>query len=531
MINTSAAYRAAITADARRILLRTVVDLISPDIVYGTVTSSGQTIYSKPAQLHDKVFQLGTPCSSLERNRWLLNGGFSLPSTSQTQEVGFESDKLFGTAATGNLFVEMQFTGVSVLQACSVYFPGETYDGIPENFTVAVKRGGAVIWSQSYTGNKSSFVSCTGFTVSNPDAIRITVTKWSLPGRRLRIPEIVPGVYELWDAHMLAACSITQQGNITGLQLPYGTCTLVLDNLDRRFEPFNKSGLFQSLEERQGISVALGARTTAGDEYIPVGVFYLHSGGWETGNDTLTIQWSLVDIIGLVSGRKFNASGTLPTTLGGWIGAIVAQLGVNFADKYIVDPAYAGVSCTAAAEALQDKTCGQILMWVCQAAGVWARADAATGKLRVGPLTDSSGVNLTMDNLSQTPAIGGNDDVARIDFTLSNGETVTVAGNSPSSPNTISVQNPFLHTVAAAQAAAALILAAYGGNRISTVGRGDASGEIGDVATVQVRAQLQAEARVLSQTFMFQGGVLQQCGMTAIQVGDVSELDTGGDVP
>lgn len=528
MINATAAYRAAITADARRILLRAVVDLISPDIVYGAVDSSGETIYSKPAQLHDKIFELGLPYASLERNRWLLDGSFPLPDPGQTQQVGFESSGAFGPDGTGNLFVEMQFSGVSTLQACSIYFPTADYDGIPVDFTVAVKTGGTVAWSQSYTDNAAHSVSCTGFTVTDPDAIRVTVTRWSLPGRRMRIPEIIPGIYEIWDGDMMAACAVTQQGSFTGLQLPYGTATLVLDNLDRRFEPFNKSGLFQSLEERQGIELALGVRTPDGDEYVGAGVFYLYSGGWTTGNDAPTIQWNLVDIVGLLSARKFSAGGTLPTTLGGWIGALTAQLGVNFAARYLIDDGYAGLSCTASAEALADKTCGQILMWVCQACGVWARADAATGKLRVGPL-GSEGVALTQDNLSAVPAISANDDCASIEFTLSDGTKVTLAGSSPTSPNTLSVQNPFLHTAAAAQAAAALILSAYGGNRIATVGRGDPSGEIGDVATIQVRPALQASARVLSQTFVFQEGVLQGCGTTSIQIGDVSDFDTGGD--
>ena len=53
MIKSSEAYRAAITGDTRRILLRAVIELIDPDIVYGVGETSGQSVYSKPAQLHD----------------------------------------------------------------------------------------------------------------------------------------------------------------------------------------------------------------------------------------------------------------------------------------------------------------------------------------------------------------------------------------------------------------------------------------------------------------------------------------------
>lgn len=49
--------------------------------------------------------------------------------------------------------------------------------------------------------------------------------------------EILPGLYEQWDAHILAAFSCAQQGDFSCLSLPYGTLELSIDNHDRRFEP------------------------------------------------------------------------------------------------------------------------------------------------------------------------------------------------------------------------------------------------------------------------------------------------------
>ena len=53
MIKSGQAYHAAITGDARRVLLRAVIDIISPDIVFGAGETSGQIPWSKPEQLHD----------------------------------------------------------------------------------------------------------------------------------------------------------------------------------------------------------------------------------------------------------------------------------------------------------------------------------------------------------------------------------------------------------------------------------------------------------------------------------------------
>jgi hypothetical protein len=537
MIKSGQAYHAAITGDARRVLLRAVIDIISPDIVFGAGETSGQIPWSKPEQLHDKVFDNPTKYATLERDRWALDGTWDLLPDDPTQTVGqmgYIGNVLSGADGTFSTppWVELQFSGVSVLQACSVYFPGNDYDGLPEDFTVEVKQGGTAYHTRTYTGNTASSVSLEGFTVNNPDAIRVTVTKWSRPGRRMRVVEIVPGVYEGWDGGMIAEFNVKQQGNIAATALPYGTCTLKIDNLSRRFEPRSKNGLFQSIEERQGIDVSLGVRLADGtDEYKRLGIFYQFSGGWKTGDNGLTMQWNLVDIIGLLANREFLAPSTLPTTLGGWIGALAAQLGVNFQDRWHVDPNYTALPVTVrAADDLQGKSCGDILRWVCQATGTWPRADASTGDLTAEPLW-SEGNKVTLDNLNGYPGMKANGDVAALIFTLNDGADTKyiVSGNATSSSETVSIDNPFIKTEAQALAAARLILSTYGGNVLDLTGRGDPSSEIGDVETVWLDESQATTARLTMQTFQFSNGVMQGCQSQLLQA-DGSFLYQGREV-
>lgn len=537
MIKSGQAYHAAITGDARRVLLRTVIDIISPDIVFSAGETSGQIPWSKLEQLHDKVFGNPTKYATLERDRWALDGTWDLLPDDPAQTVGqmsYIGNVLSGTDGTFATppWVELQFSGVSVLQACSVYFPGNDYDGLPEDFTVEVKQGGTAYHTRTYTGNTASSVSLEGFTVNNPDAIRVSVTKWSRPGRRMRVVEIVPGVYEGWDGGMIAEFNVKQQGNIAATALPYGTCTLKIDNLSRRFEPRSKNGLFQSIEERQGIDVSLGARLADGtDEYKRLGIFYQYSGGWKTGDNGLTMQWNLVDIIGLLANREFLAPATLPTTLGGWIGALAAQLGVNFKDRWHVDPNYTALPVTVrTAEDVQGKKCGDILRWVCQATGTWPRADASTGDLTAEPLW-SEGNRVTLDNLNSYPTMKANGDVAALIFTLNDGTGTKyiVSGNATSSSETVSIDNPFIKTEAQALAAARLILSTYGGNVLDLTGRGDPSSEIGDVETVWLDESQATTARLTMQTFQFSGGVMQGCQSQLLQA-DGSFLYQGREV-
>lgn len=537
MIESSQAYKAAITGDTRRMVLRALINIISPDIVFGAGDTSGQIAWSQLAQLYDKVFGVPKKCATLERNRWSLDGTWNIfpddPADTAGQ-VGYVGNVLSGEDGTFEKppWVEMQFSNVSVLQACSVYFPDDAYDGVPKNFTVEVKQGGTAYYTKTYTGNTAASVALEGFTVNNPDAIRVTVTKWSRPGRRMRVVEIVPGVYEAWDSGMLAEFSVKQQGNVACTALPYGTCTLKMDNLSRRFEPRAKAGIFQSIEERQGIDISLGVRLADGtDEYKRLGIFYQYSGGWKTGDNGLTMQWNLVDIIGLLANREFLAPSTLPTTLGGWIGALAAQLGVNFQDRWHVDSNYTAEAATVrTATDVQGKKCGDILRWVCMATGTWPRADAETGDLTAEPLW-SEGNKVTLDNLTGYPVMSANSDVAALIFTLNDGSNTQyiVSGNSTASSETVSISNPFIKTQAAALTAAKLILSTYGGNVLSLTGRGDPSSEIGDVDTVWLDESQATTARRTMQTFSISDGVLQGCQSQLLQA-DGSFLYQGREV-
>ena len=524
MLDRSEAYQAAVVGDDRRMLLKVVIDIIDPDLVFGTVTSSGATPQSKPDQIHDKVFKLDTPpFATLELDRWALDGTFQIVPDDPadiTQQMGMELEALSGPDGTfaAPPWVELRFSNVSILQACSVYFPHAVWDGVAEDFTVEVLQGGTSYYTQEVTGNRSASMSFTGFTVYDPDAIRLTVTKWSLPFRRARVAEILPGVYEEWDGSMLAAFDLTQQGNFAATALPYGTCSLKMDNLDRRFEPRSKSGVFQSIEERQGIDVSLGVELPDGSaEFKRLGIYYQYSGGWRTSDNGLTIQWSLVDIIGLLADREFIPPDTLPTTLDGWLAALVGQLGTNFADRYHSDSAYGPLTVTAKDRAsVTGKKCGDILRFVCMATGTWPRADSGTGHLTAEPFWNQ-GSKMTLDNMENYPVMKANADVAAIIFTLSGGGQYIVSGNSTASSNTVSVQNPFLHTEAQALTAARMILSTYGGNQLETVGRGDPASEIGDVDTVWLNESTATTGRRQTQNFSFSDGVLQGCKTVLLQ--------------
>ena len=458
MINATEEYRVAIVGASRRTHIKAVVDISDPDMTFSGVESSGAADFSQPSQLYDRVMDL-TPYATLEPNRWVLNGKFHLiPAEGAADQVGFVSDVLSGEDGSFStaVWVEERFSNLSILQACSIHFPGDAWDGVPDTFTVEVKQGGTAYYTKEFIGNRTRAVSLSGFTVNNPDAIRVTVSKWSLPGRRMRVAEILPGVYEEWTEKMLVEFSSTQQADFSCITLPYGTMSLSLNNIDKRFEPRKKNGLFASIEDRQGIETLIGVKLTSGEvEYKKIGVYYQYGDGWKTSNNDMSIDWALVDIVGLVAERTYLPPTTLPTTLEGWISSVAAQLGDNFKSRYHVDPGHAKKPVKAKDKsAVTGKKCGDILRWACMVTGTFPRADA---------------------------------------------------------------ENPFIHTSAEALTAARLILSCYGGNLIETTGRGDPSGEIGDVDTIWLDESSATTARRMMQTFKIQDGALQGCQSRLLQ--------------
>lgn len=523
MIKTSEAFAQAIVGSPRRIELFVVVDISDPDKVMLPPTTSPEAAWSKSAELYNYEITAPPRLATLEPGRWLLDGSFDIfpDDYSVPQEVGYASAALSGPDGTFSppVWVQLNFSGVRILQAFSVYFSTDSLDGVPEDFTVEVFSGTQKYFEQTVTRNAETEVQFRNFTVQLPTAVRITVSRWSLPGRRMRMVEFVIGLFERWTEDKLESFSATLQGQFSCLSLPYGTVSLGLDNQDRRFEPRRKDSIFQSIEERQGMDVFIGCQTSRGMERVKIGVFYQAGNGWKTSENDPIIRWSLVDIIGLIAERTFLLPDPMPTTLGEWMKAVAAQLGAAFENRWHVDPAYVDLPVTAnSRDDVTGKKCKDIMRWACQASGTWPRADQSTGALTAEPLWNQ-GAKLDLDNLMGYPAMKANESLAALIFQLADGEGTefVVSGNSTSSEKTVTIINPFIHTPQQALAAARLILAQYGGNIIETTGRGNPASEIGDVDTIWLDESSATTARRMMQTFEIRDGVLQGCRSQLLQ--------------
>lgn len=519
MLNVSTAYERAAKASVRKTLVKALIDLVDPDVVYGTVTGPSQSYLSQPEQLHDRVFELGPSYITLEHNRWILDGSMELPPLAvPNTETGYETN----AAMQGWVYTSMDLSGIEILQNLTIIWTSRLMDGQPLKARVVIISGNVIAYQEDFESITGSRLQISGFTVAAPTRITVYTRSWSLPDRLLRLVEIVPGLVEEWTNDRIAGLNIIQQTDVSLTRLPYSTATLDLDNSDHRFDWRGSQNLTLSLEDRLDIPISLGFETDGGDVYARVGVYFMTSGGWSTNENGLTMRWKLVDLIGLVTARRYEVPDTLPTTLSGWLSSILGTLGVNFANKFqIVGGLTSSTLPTPAADSLQNVTCGQLLLWICQALSAWPTTDPQTGDLMLLPLP-SEGVTLDLDNLSAYPLMSSNNDIAELIFRLPDQTLVSAGGTSTSSPNSLTITNPFIQTAQQAYAAARMILSGYGGSAINTRGRGDPASQLGDVATVSLDDSHATAGRVIRQTFSLDNGVMTNCQTTLLAAAGVA---------
>lgn len=522
MIDRSSAYDQAVTARRRRITVRATFDLRDPDAVVSGAASSAQSPYSQIGQVYDEItdqtdFKLGT----LEQNRIQLDGSWALPPDDPdevvAEQLGWWGGVLSGADGTFSSppYIELSFSGMSILQAFTLWFSQNSYDGVPESFRVDVYSAATLAFSRIVEGNADHQVLIEQFTVYDPTKIRITMLKWSRPYTYPRLTDLFFGLFEQWSGRDIYSVDVLTESTFTGLSLPYSTCDLEAYNKGHRFDPYAPNSLFLSIEERQAIPIDWGIYLPDGTiEWVPGGWYYQQSGGWEIKD--ITVKWSLVDIIGMLVDRNYSPPDTLPTTLGGWIASIVACLGVNLAGRYIVDDEVKDLALTAAVEDVTDKFCGDVLRYACMATAAWAHQDFETGYLRISKRGYDTGANITGSNMPSWPKMQANEEIADITFKLDEGE-VTFPGTNTASDKSLTVDNPFVHTADDARRVVSNVMSQYGGRKFTVRSRGNPVSETGDIDTVATAFGTTISARRYKHQLKLVDGVMRNLPSYLIQ--------------
>lgn len=524
MISTSNDYKTAIDAPTRRIVPNAVIDLTDPDLDVTSVTGDYASAYSFTSQIADKDMTFsGAVYATLETSRWLLDGSQSImPDTPSTRsgEQGVLGDTLSGTDGSLNKELTVAFNDVELLQSVTVASTDIPADGHPKNITLEVYSNSVVMHTATATMD-GSFIIFDGFTVTQPDKIVLTVNSWSLPGRRYRFVEFLPGHIETWYGDTIYKFDVIRKCDISNLTLPYASATLEIDNTDKRFDPMNKDGIFLTLTARQPVTMSLGVEINGSVEYVPGGIYYLKDKGWKTQNSGMTMMFDMIDIVGLLASRKFVLSGSVPSTLEGWVSEIVDQLGTTFSGHYVIDGTLGTTALTCSADDVAGVTCGDLLRYVCQAVGAFPVSDPENGYLHITKINNSVRRQISLRSQNAIPSSSANQDIAFLSFKI-NGTDYNIPGTEEIGGQTVNIENPFITTLIGADLASQAILPQYGGNALSLNWRGDMSVDPGDVEIVEIYPNILTAARVTEQRLTLANGVMTNVPMGMLQADGAS---------
>ena len=560
MITTSAAYKDAIDAPTRRIVPKAVIDLSDPDLVVSSITGDIDSTYSFPDQLTDRdAGYSGGVFATLELNRWLLDGSQMIfPSTPSDRagEQGVIGDTLSDEDGDIGGKITILMSGVDTLQIVTVNSTGVTVDGYPAQLTLNIYSNNLLIHTdtQSPTGAMYRFE---GFTAVQPTKLELTVDKWSLPSRRFRISEFLPGLVEIWTGDTIFSMEVTQRADFSNLTLPFATASIAIDNTNKRFDPSNKDGIFESVTAKQPVALFFGVDLGSSVEYVPVGVLYQQNEGWQIQNDRMVINWDLIDMVGLLAERKYEEKSEpvwreahqpvwperfiepVTRTFQQWVLAIIDQLDPMFAGHYVIDPSLTNPSLSCSWEDIQHITCGDLLRYICQATNSYPITDPETGYLLIKPISTSSTRTTSLRTQNVLPGSKSNTEIAFLNYGLKpifqlyyeDGEWITIPmwpgyyemtqysipGTEEISDKTVNIFNPFITKQMEAAMSAQVVLTQYGGDVLEVTCRGDPSRQVGDIETVEIRPDEFVSARIQEQTLSIQNGVMTNQPLKMLQ--------------
>ena len=241
-----------------------------------------------------------------ELNLWALDGSLSItPDTPPYADTGYASD----TDSMGSVTVTLPEVHTSATSGVTITWSSR-YDEYPSEFTITAKNGNDVVLERLVTGNTSQ-VTAVFEQLQNYDSLTITVHKWDLPYRRVRIEKVVMGYVMTFTKKDIIDFQHEQTGHLNSGELPKNSIDFTLDNTDGKWNPSNPEGLEQYLSERQKLKVRYGLDVDGVIEWIKAGTFYLSE--WRVPSNGLEAHFVARDIFEYLLNETYTGrtTGTL----------------------------------------------------------------------------------------------------------------------------------------------------------------------------------------------------------------------------
>ena len=288
-----------------------LVDIDAKD--HATPSATGEAEISKIEQTHDDITAMTNKIGTLEFNQILLDGSYRFPDIANGQ-VGWWSGALSGP---NNVFdipqvLEFVFSQAESSVGFTIIFDDKANEYPSEFMIESFNASNALINSETVTGNtKHTYISETpsdGYT-----RLKLTFTKTHKPYRRVRVCEVIFGIIQTFDKDNLSELTILNELSPDMSSLPSNEMTVTIENIEKKYNMINPTGLYKYLQEGQALDVNIGVGETGNIEQINTGKYYFTKSSSE--DSSMTAQITANDRFHTLDGSmcRIGATGTWTT--------------------------------------------------------------------------------------------------------------------------------------------------------------------------------------------------------------------------
>lgn len=363
MYPVSQAFKDAVYAPARSVTARVrfeMLDVTAFEDVSNVNVPTGLFI-SQPYQLHNKVRNTTNNIATLEPNRFKLDGSFSFADDEDLEsngEVGFISQGLCDAAGVFTMAQVIIFTFNDDHSSAAISL---TFDPLNNEYATdfnvsAYDDFNNPIQSIDVADNIDSTAAVMGQFLSYRKIV-VTINKWSIGNRRLRLLEVDFGVIKVYGDNQLISANLIEEMDIATAQLPSPEFRFSVDNQDRAFNILNPTGFYKFLQERQEVIVEMGVQVTPGNyEFVPIGSYLLWE--WTSDEGSLTASFTTRTNLDLMANYFYEQLTAKNKTLEQLAMEIFDLCGI---DNYSLDPSLATITTNALAKRTDCKTLLQMI--------------------------------------------------------------------------------------------------------------------------------------------------------------------------
>lgn len=468
---------------------------------------SGQENVSQLAQLTDMVDTQGGKYATLEDDCWVLDGTCDLlPDSAAGLQTGWWSNVLSGADGlfASAPWLKFAFGGTAI---STIGFT-LAFDALTDNYAASVRatcyasNGTTIIKQQTFSNNKAKCI--IDMPVQNYYSVKFEFLATSKPYRRVRLSECLFGVVQQFDRHSIEKASLVYSADMACEAFPSRQLVFSFDNLDKKYNLVNPSGLYAYLQQGQDLIV----NTAVGGELVNMGLFEFTRA--EGSDDEITGEITANDyVLSTLDAAVFNGGSNTTVTLQTAVAAVLAGTGIAVSmatPSYMVSKAIP-----------TDMTKREAIRCLAQAAMCSVWVDRA-GVLQIRPLTVAATAHdeLTADRVPSMGGISVSEPVEKIVLSVKNEYTTDINGN-PRTTETIytagtgakekSYSNPCVAAANGAVVAAWLLAQNNKRVRYDKPNRGNPAIEVGDTLKIYDAYGENRNAVVTEQEFNFGGGL------------------------